>query len=104
MKYTREAGFLAYYEICQKLQQGWTRVWNEEQKVPYAYNGNEWVGYEDVESLNHKVVIIITDYFNLTFNIYYLSLFKIAFLKNIGIGGVMFWVFQILICLLLIEL
>lgn len=56
MKYTREAGFLAYYEICQKLQQGWTRVWNEEQKVPYAYNGNEWVGYEDVESLNQKVI------------------------------------------------
>jgi hypothetical protein len=46
---------LAYYEICQKLQQGWTRVWNEEQKVPYAYSGKEWVGYEDVESLKHKV-------------------------------------------------
>ncbi len=57
MKYTREAGFLAYYEICQKLQMGWTRVWNEEQKVPYAYNGNEWVGYEDIQSLKFKVIV-----------------------------------------------
>ena len=55
-KYTREPGFLSFYEICEKLsQEGWQRVWNNEQKVPYAYKGNQWVSYEDIESLKLKV-------------------------------------------------
>ena len=33
--YTREGGYLAYYEICEKLRNGWTEVWLEEGKVPY---------------------------------------------------------------------
>lgn len=53
--YTREGGFLSYYEVCQRLGQGWTRVFNTEQQVPYAYNSNEWVGYDDLESLKVKV-------------------------------------------------
>ena len=67
--YTRESGFLAYYEICQKISQGWTKKWDNEAKVPYAYSGNEWVGYDDVQSLKEKV-----DY-----------------LKIKGLGGAMFW-------------
>ena len=55
IQFTREPGFLAYYEICKNLQQGWTRVWDDEQKVPYAYSSTEWVGYEDEESLKIKV-------------------------------------------------
>ncbi len=67
--YTREAGFLSYYEICQKLSQGWTKKWDDEAKVPYAHSGNEWVGYDDIQSLKVKV-----DY-----------------LKQKGLGGAMFW-------------
>jgi GH18 family chitinase len=37
------------------LQQGWKSLWNDEQKVPFAYNNNEWVSYENVESLKIKV-------------------------------------------------
>jgi chitinase len=54
--YTGEAGFLGYYEICTRVQkQGWTKVFDEEQKCNYAYKGTEWVGYEDTYSLGFKV-------------------------------------------------
>jgi len=68
-KYTREGGFLAYYEVCHKLQSGYTRVWNSEQMVPYIYSGTEWIGYEDTQSLTEKVNYAI----------------------NLGLGGIMFW-------------
>ncbi len=59
-KYTREAGFLSYYEICEKLNKDkWIRKWSDEQKVPYAYNQTEWVGYDDELSLKIKVKIEI---------------------------------------------
>ena len=55
IKYTREPGFLSYYEICSKIQQGWTRVWYEDGQAPYAYSGDQWVGYSDPESLKASV-------------------------------------------------
>jgi hypothetical protein len=30
-------------------------VWNDEQKVPYAYYGDQWVGYDDLQSIEIKV-------------------------------------------------
>lgn len=33
----------------------WTRVFEPTQKVPYAYSGNQWVGYDDKESVAIKV-------------------------------------------------
>ncbi|KFQ34127.1 Acidic mammalian chitinase, partial [Merops nubicus] len=53
--YTRQAGFLAYYEICTFLDSGATEAWDEPQDVPYAYKGNEWVGYDNIKSFNIKV-------------------------------------------------
>jgi flagellar biosynthesis component FlhA len=29
--------------------------WDDKQKVPYACNGNQFVGYDDVQSIIHKV-------------------------------------------------
>ncbi|XP_058158931.1 acidic mammalian chitinase-like [Dasypus novemcinctus] len=66
--YTREAGFWAYYEICTFLPEA-TTSWIEDQKVPYAYKGNEWVGFDNIESYEHKV----------------------AFLKANQFGGAMVW-------------
>ena len=43
--YTREPGYLAYYEVCEKLAAGWTSVWDDEGKVPYAYGDGDWVGH-----------------------------------------------------------
>jgi GH18 family chitinase len=66
---TGQDGFISYYEICEKLSQGWIRVWQEEHKAPYAYSGVNWVGYDDIESLTIKV-----DY-----------------LKSKKLGGAMVW-------------
>uniref|UniRef100_A0AAR2JY28 GH18 domain-containing protein n=1 Tax=Pygocentrus nattereri TaxID=42514 RepID=A0AAR2JY28_PYGNA len=52
--YTREAGFWSYYEICTFLQ-GTSVQWIEDQKVPYATKGNEWVGFDTQESYETKV-------------------------------------------------
>lgn len=54
-KYTREAGYLSYYEVCTYLSSGWTKKWNDEQLVPIAFKGNDWVGYDDMESIRFKV-------------------------------------------------
>uniref|UniRef100_A0A8C0IRE8 chitinase n=1 Tax=Chelonoidis abingdonii TaxID=106734 RepID=A0A8C0IRE8_CHEAB len=39
--YTRQSGFWAYYEACVL-------------DVPYAYKGNEWLGYDNIKSFNIK--------------------------------------------------
>ena len=53
--YTKESGFLAYYEIC---SQSFTIVTGTAVKAPYGYKGNEWVGFDDVNSLQRKVDLI----------------------------------------------
>ncbi|KAG2468390.1 CHIA chitinase, partial [Polypterus senegalus] len=52
--YTSHSGTWAYYEICTFLSQGATQVWNSAQNVPYAYNGNLWVGYDNEKSFQNK--------------------------------------------------
>ncbi|KAJ7333003.1 hypothetical protein JRQ81_015183 [Phrynocephalus forsythii] len=66
--YTREAGLLAYYEIC-TFKQGATTKVIEKQEVPYSFKGNQWVGYDDVDSIKKKV----------------------AYLKQNHLGGGMVW-------------
>ncbi|XP_063064588.1 acidic mammalian chitinase-like [Engraulis encrasicolus] len=66
--YTREAGFWSYYEVCSFLQ-GATVQKIEDQKVPYAFKGTEWVGYDDKESFATKV----------------------QYLKSKGFGGAFIW-------------
>lgn len=56
--YTREAGFLAYYEICNMLAAGAQRYWEPEQQVPYLIQGDQWVGYDDEESIKMKLKYI----------------------------------------------
>ncbi|KAM9217372.1 LOW QUALITY PROTEIN: acidic mammalian chitinase-like [Leptosomus discolor] len=53
--YTKQSGFLAYYEICTFLNSGATQAWDAPQDVPYAYKGSEWVGYDNIKSFNIKV-------------------------------------------------
>ena len=55
-EFTRAAGFLAYYEICDKVKsQGWTVVEDSEGRLgPYAHQGRNWVGYDDVAMIKYK--------------------------------------------------
>ncbi|KYN43441.1 putative chitinase 2 [Trachymyrmex septentrionalis] len=68
--YTQEGGYLGYNEICTKLKEGgWTVIHGNKEKSPYAYKGNQWVGYEDEQSIKVKA-----DY-----------------VKEKGLGGLMTW-------------
>lgn len=53
-RFTKEEGILAYYEICDFLRGAAVhRLLGQE--VPYATKGNQWVGYDDKESIKSKV-------------------------------------------------
>ncbi|XP_052055783.1 chitotriosidase-1 [Apodemus sylvaticus] len=67
--YTKDKGILAYFEVC-----SWKGVYRiEDQKVPYAFQGNQWVGFDDVESFRTKA----------------------TYLKQKGLGGAMVWVLDL---------
>lgn len=70
---TREKGYLAYYEICQSLKEedsDWTVVQpNSDALGPYAYNGNQWVGYDDEDIVRKKSKFVVEQ----------------------NLGGIMFW-------------
>nr|XP_012154543.1 PREDICTED: probable chitinase 3 isoform X2 [Megachile rotundata] len=70
-EFTRAAGFLAYYEICDRIRnRGWTVIQDPERRMgPYAYKGNQWVSFDDVESIRRKS----------------------QFIKDMDLGGGMVW-------------
>jgi chitinase len=53
-------------------QNGYRRYWDCEAKVPYLFNGSTFISYEDQESLAGKI----------------------AYIKEKGIGGIMFWEYK----------
>lgn len=48
------------------LNSGGVRVWDDEHKVPYLYKGDQWVGYDDIQSLTLKVRISYLSIENVT--------------------------------------
>lgn len=52
-KYSNESGFLSYFEICLD-EDTWTKAYDKIGECPYAYKSNQWVGYEDAQSLRVK--------------------------------------------------
>uniref|UniRef100_A0A0P5TL21 chitinase n=1 Tax=Daphnia magna TaxID=35525 RepID=A0A0P5TL21_9CRUS len=54
--YTRESGTWGYNEICEKFKAdpSWTVVRDPYYKAPYAYKSNQWIGYDDQQSLRLK--------------------------------------------------
>jgi chitinase len=62
---------MSYYEICENIKgNGWTEAYDENAQCPFAYKGDQWVGYDNVKSIQLK-----TEY---------------ALSQNLG--GIMFWV------------
>lgn len=72
-QYTKDAGFLAYYEICDKVKnKAWKVVKDDAIGSVYAFkkgNVKQWVGYEDRETLLHRC----------------------KYINDEGLAGVMFW-------------
>ena len=56
-----EDGLLAYNEICKNLNaNGWTKVTDSTGRMgPYAYKGNQWVGYDDIAMVGVKATYIV---------------------------------------------
>ncbi|GFR82658.1 chitinase-3-like protein 1 [Elysia marginata] len=67
--FTSMPGFMAYYEVCSIIANGGTVRRIPEQEVPYVTNGDQWIGYDDAQSISSKVEYIL----------------------NNGFGGVMIW-------------
>ncbi|XP_029168632.1 probable chitinase 10 [Nylanderia fulva] len=59
-EFTRAAGFLSYYEICDRVRnRGWTLVQDPERRMgPYAYKGSQWVGFDDPEMIRRKAQFV----------------------------------------------
>ncbi|EFA06693.1 chitinase 8 precursor [Tribolium castaneum] len=69
-RYTGERGMMGYNEIVEAQNAGgWTTVWDDEQKTPYMYKGNQWVGYDNPKSIAIKV----------------------QYAKSLNLAGVMIW-------------
>jgi len=69
---TRAKGFLAYHEICRNVASGWTVVKDDATPArmgPYAYNGDQWVGFDDKEMIRKKS----------------------EYVREMGLGGGMVW-------------
>ncbi|CAH1793773.1 unnamed protein product [Owenia fusiformis] len=60
---TNETGFISYPEVCELLRQDGQRFWIDDQKVPYATLGNQWVGYDDPQSVTEKSLWLKTNGF-----------------------------------------
>lgn len=53
--YTQTSGLLAYYEICEIILNEGGSKREDEVGSPYVVNGDQWVGYDDKESIRKKV-------------------------------------------------
>ncbi|GAB6024069.1 hypothetical protein CHUAL_008782 [Chamberlinius hualienensis] len=57
--YTGESGFFGYNEICEKfLTQNWNVVVDNYQQVPYGHYGNQWLSYDNVDSIRRKSELV----------------------------------------------
>jgi chitinase len=60
--FLNETGFHGYNEICINLSfNGWARRWESLAQVPFAVQGNQWIGYDDLQSISGKMDYIIRE-------------------------------------------
>ena len=62
---------ISYAELQEKYinKNKFTRYWSPDSKVPWLFNGSQFISYDDVESIRYKT----------------------SFIKSIGLGGSMMW-------------
>ena len=57
--YTGSKGFLAYYEICELTTKSqWNMSYDYEQEVPFAWKDDQWIGFDNRESIEKKCLFI----------------------------------------------
>ena len=49
---------LRVFQICDMMKNGGQVGFISEQRVPYIHRGNQWVGYDNPDSLKEKVRIL----------------------------------------------
>ena len=54
-RFTQEEGYMAFYEVCDFVGRGASVFWIDEQRVPFAVSGDQWLGFDDDQSLRIKV-------------------------------------------------
>lgn len=54
-EYTRERGFLAYYEVCQLQQRDGWDMKRDSVGGPFITREDQWVGFDDKEYIIKKV-------------------------------------------------
>ncbi|KAK9881823.1 hypothetical protein WA026_017335 [Henosepilachna vigintioctopunctata] len=70
-EFTRAGGFMAFYEICERVKRrSWNVVRDPQGRIgPYAYSGSQWVSYDDIAEIKRKSKLI----------------------RELGLGGGMIW-------------
>ncbi|XP_069988435.1 uncharacterized protein Cht6 isoform X7 [Penaeus vannamei] len=70
-KYTKENGFMAFYEVCENIaSNGWEVRKPYPRRIgPYAFSGDQWVGYDDEKIVARKA----------------------EYVREQDLGGIMFW-------------
>uniref|UniRef100_A0AAG5DJB0 GH18 domain-containing protein n=1 Tax=Anopheles atroparvus TaxID=41427 RepID=A0AAG5DJB0_ANOAO len=48
-------GYYPYYELCLLLRNGWNKFYDSVGQMPFAVRGNQWLGYEDTNSIAAKM-------------------------------------------------
>ena len=59
---TREKGYLAYFEICQKIKDENWKVdggLHPKNLGPHAFHDKQWVAYDDIDTFKNKADFII---------------------------------------------
>lgn len=62
--YTQHRGYMAYYEICEKMEDQWE--FDRDDNGPYIKFGDQWIGFDDPISIK----------------------LKMAYIRSVGLGGV----------------
>lgn len=70
-EFTKAAGFLSYYEICDRIKnRNWKVIQDPQRRMgPFAFKGNQWVSFDDANMIRQKA----------------------QFIRDMGLGGGMVW-------------
>ncbi|KRZ18255.1 putative endochitinase [Trichinella pseudospiralis] len=67
--FVQQTGVAAFYELCEMLENGARRFWDDESKTPYLVHDGKWYSYDDPDSYSEKL----------------------TWLQNQGYGGAFVW-------------